>query len=575
MKMTVGKKIGTGFCLAVAALAIIGGTAYRSTLQLVETAGSVVRTEDVLRNMEEIISSLKDVETGQRGYVITGEEPFLKPYHDGLGRIASDVDKVRSLKKENDQQQRRMETLEPLIAQKLAFAREVIEARKSGTFETAQKMITDGKGKQTMDEIRKVVAAMKNEESGSLKKHQAAAEESFARAKNVIVFGGLAAAILLALIGWRITQNIAGPLTALTAAADRIADGEINVELANASRDDEVGVLVNAFQRMCGSLNVLAGRARQIAEGDLTAQIEPRSERDVLGSAFASMVAELRRLMQELSEVVNVLASSASEIMASTAQLAASAAQTATAVTETTTTVEEVKQTARISSEKAKVVAGESQKAVGIARGGRIAVEQTIEGMGQIRQQMGAVAESILSLSAQSRAIGEIISSVDDLAAQSKLLAVNAAIEAAKAGEEGKGFSVVAQEVKSLAEQSKQATTQVRGILNDIQKATSNAVMATEQGSKAVEAGVRQSNDSAESIGTLAENIAGAAEAASQIAASSQEQFIGMDQVALAMENIKVASTQTVASTRQAETAAQQLHVLGKKLKQLIERFKV
>ncbi len=575
MKMTVGKKIGTGFCLAVAALAIIGGTAYRSTLQLVETAGWVAHTEDVLRNLEQIISALKDAETGQRGYVITGEEPYLEPYHDGLGRIASDVDKVRSLTRDNDKQQRRLETLDPLIAQRLAFAREVVEARKSGTFETAQKMITDGKGRRTMDEIRKVVTAMENEETGLLKKRQAAADDSFARAKNIIVFGGLAAAILLALTGWRITQNIAGPLTALTAAADRIADGEINVELANASRDDEVGVLVNAFQRMCGSLNVLAGRARQIAEGDLTVQIQPRSERDVLGSAFASMVAELRRLMQELSEVVNVLASSASEIMASTTQLAASAAQTATAVTETTTTVEEVKQTARISSEKAKAVAGESQKAVGIARGGRIAVEQTIEGMGKIRQQMGAVAESILSLSAQSRAIGEIISSVDDLAAQSKLLAVNAAIEAAKAGEEGKGFSVVAQEVKSLAEQSKQATTQVRGILNDIQKATGNAVMATEQGSKAVEAGVRQSNDSAESIGTLAENIAGAAEAASQIAASSQEQFIGMDQVALAMENIKVASTQTVASTRQAETAAQQLHVLGKKLQQLVERFKV
>src|SRR2546429_5481422 len=120
-----------------------------------------------------------------------------------------------------------------------------------------------------------------------------------------------------------------------------------------------------------------------------------------------------------------------------------------------------------------------------------------------IRGQMSSIAESILSLSAQSQAIGAIIASVDDLAAQSKLLAVNAAIEAAKAGEQGKGFAVVAQEVKSLAEQSKQATVQVRKLLNDIQKATSAAVMATEQGNKAVEAGVKQSTEAGGSIRVL------------------------------------------------------------------------
>jgi methyl-accepting chemotaxis protein len=195
--------------------------------------------------------------------------------------------------------------------------------------------------------------------------------------------------------------------------------------------------------------------------------------------------------------------------------------------------------------------------------------------MNSIRGQMSSIAESILGLSAQSQAIGEIIASVDDLAAQSKLLAVNAAIEAAKAGEGGKGFSVVAQEVRLLAAQSKQATMQVRAILSDIQSATTGAVMTTEQGSKAVEAGVRQSSAAGASIGALADSIANAAQAATQIAASSQQQFVGMDQIALAMRNIRDASAQTVASTKQAETAAQQLQELGQKLKQLVEKFKV
>ena len=574
MKITVGKKIAAGFLLAVAAIAIIGVTAYRSTLQLVRTAGWVAQTEDVLRNLEATISTLKDLETGRRGYVITGEEPYLEPHDTGLARIDGLIGKLRSLIRDKDQE-RRLNAIETGIEEAKRHSNDTIDARKTGGFEAAQKVIMTGKGKKIMDGLRKHVAEMEDAESELMRKRQTEADAAIAWTKNVIVFGGAAAAILLTLVGWLITQNIAKPLGEVTAAASRIADGDIRAELAETSREDEVGVLVQTFRRMCGSLNTLADRARQIAAGDLTAQIQPRSERDVLGNAFASMASELRRLMQELLDAVNVLASSASEIMASTTQLAASAAETAAAVTETTVTVEEVKQTSQASSQKAKFVADESQKAAEVARSGESAVRQTIEGMGGIRQQMGLVAESIVSLSTQSQAIGEIMATVDDMAAQSKLLAVNAAIEAAKAGEEGKSFAVVADEVRSLAEQSKQATLQVRAILSDIQKATGSAVLTAEQGSKLIEAGVRQSASSGESIRALAESIAGAAQASTQIAATSQQQFIGMDQVAMAMENIRTASTQTVASTKQANTAAQQLHQLGQKLKELVARFKV
>lgn len=299
-----------------------------------------------------------------------------------------------------------------------------------------------------------------------------------------------------------------------------------------------------------------------------------RAARDELEIRVRERTADLEKQNDEILVAAGSLASSASEILASTSQLAASASETAATVAETTATVEEVKQTSQVSSGKAKAVAEESQRTATVARDGKDAVEKTISGMGRIREQMGAIAESILSLSAQGQAIGEIIATVDDLAAQSKLLAVNASIEAAKAGDEGRGFAVVAQEVRSLAEQSKQATLQVRVILNDIQKATGSAVLATEEGSKQVEAGVRQSASSGESIRALAESIAAAAHASAQIAATSQQQFVGLDQVALAMENIKSASTQSVASTRQAEAVAQQLHQLGQRLTELVGRFK-
>jgi methyl-accepting chemotaxis protein len=287
------------------------------------------------------------------------------------------------------------------------------------------------------------------------------------------------------------------------------------------------------------------------------------------------MVEKLRSQIQQIIEGVNVLASAGSEIMASVSQLTSGAAETATSVSETTTTVEEVKQTADVTNQKAKRVSELGQRTLEISRAGLKSIEDTVNGMNRIREQMDSIADMVIRLSEQSQAIGEIIATVNDIAEQSNLLAVNASIEAAKAGEQGKGFAVVAQEIRSLAAQSKQATTQVRNILFDVQKAIGSAVMATEQGSKAVEEGVKLSTQAGESIDILAESVTEATHAAIQIAASSQQQLIGMDQVVLAMENIRESSIQTASSTKQTEKAAHDLHNLGQKLQEIVKLYKV
>jgi methyl-accepting chemotaxis protein len=368
----------------------------------------------------------------------------------------------------------------------------------------------------------------------------------------------LAGAFIFALaLSSTLQRLILGPIIALTDTARKIGQTRDYSVRAKKMTGDELGILTDAFNQMLGDIEERTDAAQEA--------------NDSLKGANES----LRVQAGEMRDAAAVLASSTSEIVAATRQLAGSATDAASAVSEATATVEEVRQASQLSSERARHVSSQAQTAVEVAKGGKLAVNTTIEGMNTIRGQMASIAQSILGLSAQSQAIGEIIASVDDLAVQSKLLAVNAAIEAAKAGEGGKGFSVVAQEVKLLAEQSKQATMKVRGILSDIQEATTSAVLTTEQGSKAVEAGVRQSSSAGESIGALAESIAGAAQAATQIAATSQQQFVGMDQVAAAMGNIKAASAQAVLSTRQTEAAAQQLQELGRKLTDLVERFKI
>lgn len=461
-------------------------------------------------------------------------------WHQNVKDRSKEVDEIlQRLRKRNQSDPQFLSRLGGYTAARNAFKEtrntETIPLIYKGEIEAAQTLAL---GIQN-ERYQKMLSISQELEDKAKKKAQTAVVQSKQRANDsvriFVIFGNIAL-LMGAVMTVFLDRIIAKPLRAISGVAERVASGDLTVNMPSDNRADEVGALAQTFHKM---------------------------------------VENLREVNREIGEGFNVLASSAGEILAATTQVASGAAETAAAVSQTTTTVEEVRQTAQLSSQKAKVVSEIAQKAAQISQGGKKSVDETIEGMNRIQEHMEFIAESIVRLSEQSQAIGEIIATVNDLAEQSNLLAVNAAIEATKAGEQGKGFAVVAQEVKSLAEQSKQATSQVRTILMDIQKATSAAVMATEQGSKAVEAGVGQSTQAGESIRMLADINTEALQAATQIAVSSQQQLVGMDQVALAMKNIKQVSTQNVASTKQTETAAQNLHELGQKLKQLVEQYKV
>jgi methyl-accepting chemotaxis protein len=482
MKWTVGRKISAGFGVPLLILLIVGGIAYRSTNTLIETSRQVAHTLIVLEEVEGVLSAMKDAETGERGYIITGEDAFLEPYHGGLARVQDRIKRIGELAADNPNQQRRLDALKPLIASKLNEVKVRIDTRRKSGFKAAADIVLGGEGKKTMDDVRSVITEMKNEENALLKQRTDAAEASARNTVWTIAFGTILAFALVGAAAFFIVRSV----------------------------------------------------TTQIRQG------------------------------------VNALTSSANEILAATTQQASGAAEEATAVQQTSTTVDEVKQTAQVAAQKARVVTEAVQKTAQVSQDGRRAVDESIKGMQEAKARMEALAERILALSEQGQAIAEIIATVNDLAEQSNLLAVNAAIEAAKAGEAGKGFAVVAAEVKTLADQSKRATAQVRGILNEIQRATQAAVMAAEQGVKASEAGVGVASRAGEAIRLLAESLTESAQAAQQILVSAQQQAAGMDQVALAMQNIREASTQNMASTRQVERAAQDLNGLAGRLKALV-----
>jgi methyl-accepting chemotaxis protein len=439
------------------------------------------------------------------------------------------------LTSDNPTQQQNIDVLQKLAADKMAVLTTTIQVRTTQGFEAAQTIVLTGTGKTIMDNIRTTITGILNTEQTLLATRLAAQVTTVNTTRIVIIAGAIIAILAMIAIGILLIRNITKPIKELSELSRRIGGGDLAVDIPQVGRQDEIGSLWQSFRTMTESM--------------LT-------------------------MVKENKESVNLLSSSSAEILAAATQIAAGSVETATAVSQTTSTVEEVRQISESSSAKAKAVADNAQKTTEIAQNGKKALEGIAEVMDNIREKVESIAESVVRLSEQGQAIGEIIASVNDIADQSNLLAVNAAIEAAKAGEYGKGFGVVAQEIKGLAEQSRQATTKVRAILLDVQKGTSAAVMATEQGNKAVDIGVKQSQEAGESIRVLTDSVAEAAQTAIQIAASNQQQMAGISQVTSAMENIKQGSAQTAASTKQAEIAARNLNELAQKIKQLMEHYR-
>jgi methyl-accepting chemotaxis protein len=423
-----------------------------------------------------------------------------------------------------------------------------------------------------------------------------------------LLLTGVAAIASIGVTYWFIRGALSRPLSELLQTARAIAGGDLNRRLRS-RRNDEIGELADSFDLMAESLQqrivteqeaqaearrlqhieaenrALLERTvadylaftQQVAAGDLTHRIEIKQNGALgqLGESLNSMVAGLRNIAGEVQAAAGSIASAAAEILAATSQQASSAAQQSSSVTETTTTIEQVKTIAEQSAAQAGQVAEDSQSALGTARQGLETVEETVEGMNQLQERVDTIAQTILALSERTQAIGDITKTVGELADQSNLLAINAALEASRAGKQGRSFAVVAQNVRDLADRSKKATSQVRDILDEIKRATDSAVLITEEGTR----GAREGTQRAQRAGDMIHRIAGEVErgvyANSQMAEGARQATTGLQQVEQAMLSIRQATSQALAGTRQAERAAQDLHMLAQSLQKAIAAYRL
>lgn len=480
---TFGRKIAAGFTLSFLLLIGIGLVAYHSITSLASTSHLVTHTHLVLEHVAEVLSLLKDAETGQRGFVVTGDESFLEPYQSATNNLHTVVQELRELTSDNPNQQKRIDEVEPLIVAKLAELKQTIDLRRKGNVEEVTKIVRGGEGKRIMDNLRLVLAQMDREERDLLKQRADEVESASSGAKATILYGTVFCLLFVVAAGFFITRSLSA----------------------------QIGAAVRHVQ------------------------------------------------------------SSSTELQSAANQQASGAKESATAMTEITTTISELLATSRQIAESAQRVAHVAEETAAAARTGDQTAQKTHDSVSNIKRQVDLIVTHMLDLGKKSQQIGGILEIINELAEQTNILAINATIEASGAGEAGKRFAVVADEIRKLADRVGGSTKEIRALIEEIRTAVNTTVMATEGGSKAVDAGARQFVDVTAALKQITELLGTTTAAAREIELSTKQQTTAVEQVNVAVSNVAKAAKETEVSSSQTLQTAGQLAGLSRELIRLIQ----
>lgn len=336
-----------------------------------------------------------------------------------------------------------------------------------------------------------------------------------------------------------------------------------------------LGMLV-VVRRLTEPLERLSGAAKGIAEGDLAQRVEVEGNDEIAGLAtsFATMADSLRTTLGDLGSAAVEVDREAANILSVASRQTATSAEQTQAISEASETMQSFAQTSKDATARAdELVSGADTSEADSSDGLRV-LEEAIGGMRSLDEQVKTIAMSMADLSIRSQQIGNIMATVKDLAEQSHLLALNASVEAARAGEHGRGFTVVALEMRSLAEQSRQAALEVRGILSEIQRGTRVAVTATEEGAKRAFAASELAQSASSSIGSLAQVIRDSSQTARQIAQYTRQQTHGVESMGETIAELSAAMSDSLKDTRNIERVATELATLSKRLTTLVGRWK-
>lgn len=403
------------------------------------------------------------------------------------------------------------------------------------------------------------------------------------------------------LYAYLITHDIASPIQVLISSSRKVAGGDLS-HTVSVDTEDEIGVLGTIFNRMIENLRNTMNEINKtsavredekqklhdgiirildiveaVDRGDLSREIKSIGQGEIvqLSDSINKMLSELRKLIKQVQEVGLHLGSAGNELFATAQQLSTGSTEQASSIAEITATVEELATTSGQIAENSDSVVKVAEEAFRSVRGGQESVNNVINNMVDIRDKVKEGCKRILALGEKSQRIGDVLEIINHIADETKLIAFNAAIEASRAGEFGKGFSVVAVEVRKLAENVVESTKTIKEIVSEIQSLANSSVMATEEQTRKVEQGVELTQKAGESISEILDMVEHTTKSAKQISIATQQQRTASEQIVQTMREVAEVSKQSAAGSKQTANAASELSTLAEDLKQMIGKFKV
>ena len=563
MKMTLGRKLFAGFFGVLLILAATVAISYVQIKSVDNTYGNLIDDKaKKLIMIKELDIAVKKEQVGLRGYLLLGDEIALNSFNEAydqyletsksLGNIITHP-KAKGLLQELDQIEN-----EYYRFSELAFQ----QKQQNKTDEYTNLVSTQGR--EITARFDQKIQELTEYQQGLLDDGH---KETTAEVKsiiNAVLTLGLIAILIGVIIAVYMGRIISKPVISIAESAEKIASGDLTIEDIKVKNRDEIGDLANSFNQMSHNLREMIHQVGSNAE------------------QVAASAEELTASAEQTSQATEHIAESMQEVAVGVDNQVKSVEETSQTINEMSIGIQQVANNTQSVSSSA---IDASEKA---SEGGQ-AIQSAVQQMNSINQTFNDLSEVIKGLGVRSKEIGQIIEVITDIAAQTNLLALNAAIEAARAGEHGRGFAVVADEVRKLAEQSAQSAQQISQLISTIQGETNKAVQSMDIATKEVLSGIGVVNTAGSSFEQIEGSINEVTTQIQEISSSVQQMSAGSEQLVQSMkfinqisesaasgtQGVAAATEEQLASMEEISSSANALSTMAEELQMLIGKFRI
>ncbi|MES2900558.1 MAG: methyl-accepting chemotaxis protein [Pseudomonadota bacterium] len=598
--LSIKSKLVAGFGSVVAILLVLLVLAYNNFGKLSEANTWDRHTLDVLAETDQLTISLLQVQTSTRGFMLTGSESLVGPIEKEQLNARARIAKAISLTGDNPAQQERLKRLVPMIDNWLVNVIDPLIVKRRelnkqvGVSQQVASQADVLNGAKIIADVRASIDEVAGEERRLLAKRETEAKELEKTMKLLLSVGGVVCIVLAALIGIILARAILDPINNLTQAVSQIAAGQKGARAAVVSKD-ELGQVTVEFNRMAQAIedsqeselaasNALRAKVDTLldvvskaAVGDLTGSVTVQGSDAIgrMGGGLQTMVDNLRKLINNVQKAGIQVTTSATEIAASAKQ------QEATGIEQAQTSIEILATTKEISAntqhllkamEEATSVADYTTHATADAQGNLKRMDLTMQTMVTATDSINA---KLAALSEKASNINSVLITITKVADQTNILSLNAAIEAEKAGDAGRGFSVVATEIRRLADQTSVSTWDIEQMLKEMQSAVSASVMGMDKFSEEIRRSVGEVRQVGEQLSAVMDQVQKLAPQFDLVLQGMQSQAVGASQISDTMMQLNDATQQTVESLKATSEAVHQLQYAASDLQSSVATFSV